>query len=322
MAGLCDSFQRGISYLRISVTDRCNLRCVYCMPPEGVPLVSHREILSFEEIRLVVRAAVELGVDKVRITGGEPLVRPGIVDLVKMIAEVEGVREVSMTTNGMLLGQYAERLAAAGLQRVNVSLDTLKPERFKEITRAGELADALKGIAAAAAAGLKPVKINMVPMQGLNDDEIIDFARMTLSPGWHVRFIEMMPMQGEAKFVPSHVLRECIAALGTLEPSHDVKGNGAARYYRLPGASGTIGFISHLSEPFCSECNRLRLSATGLLYPCLFSEEGIDIRAAVRDGADVSGIKAVIVRAVAAKPSGHKYRAGIAESVRMSRMGG
>jgi cyclic pyranopterin phosphate synthase len=322
MAGLCDSFQRGISYLRISVTDRCNLRCVYCMPAEGVPLVSHQEILSFEEIHLMVRASVELGIDKIRITGGEPLVRPGIADLVLMLSSVEGVREISMTTNGVLLGSHASRLKDAGLHRVNVSLDTLRQERFKSITRMGELDDALKGIESARAAGLNPVKINVVPMKGVNDDEILDFARMTVESGWHVRFIEFMPVNRNAEFVPSHVLRQQIEAVGALEPYCGLTGNGAARYYRLPGAAGTIGFISHLTEPFCEECNRLRLSSTGVLYPCLFSDEGVDVRTALRSGADLEAIKRLIAAAIASKPRNHEFVAGVGEKVRMSNIGG
>jgi cyclic pyranopterin phosphate synthase len=322
MAGLCDSFQRGISYLRISVTDRCNLRCIYCMPPEGVPLLAHDQILSFEEIHLIVRAAVSLGIDKIRITGGEPLVRLGVTDLVRMIAGVEGVKDISLTTNGILLEQYAEKLVEAGLSRVNVSLDSLKYERFNQITRTGDLSDALRGIKAARQAGLNPIKINMVPMQGFNDDEIIDFARMTLESGWHVRFIELMPLNRTAEFVPSHVLHKQIEALGILEPYHGIKGHGAARYFRLPGASGTIGFISPVSEPFCEECNRLRLSATGLLFPCLFSDRGFDLRTPVRGGAELEEIKRLITDAIATKPKRHSFVEGAAESTRMSSIGG
>jgi GTP 3',8-cyclase len=322
MAGLCDSFQRGISYLRISVTDRCNLRCVYCMPPEGIPLVSHEEILSFEEILLVVRASVELGIDKIRITGGEPLVRMGVAGLVHMISSVKGVKDISMTTNGVLLEKYAQDLVHAGLHRINISLDTLKHDRFKQITRTGELSDTLKGIEAAKKAGLNPVKINMVPMQGFNEDEIVDFARMTVGPGWHVRFIEMMPLNRTAEFVPSHVLHKKIEAMGILEPFHGIAGNGAARYFRLPGASGTIGFISPVSEPFCSECNRLRLSATGKLYPCLFSENGVDIRTPIRNNAGLEEVKQLVTEAIAAKPQNHRFVAGTAEKTKMSKIGG
>jgi cyclic pyranopterin phosphate synthase len=311
MAGLCDSFQRGISYLRISVTDRCNLRCVYCMPPEGIPLVSHDEILSFEDILLVVRASVEMGIDKIRITGGEPLVRMGVADLVHMISSVKGVKDISMTTNGTMLARYAEALVQAGLHRINISLDTLKYDRFKQITRTGELSDTLKGIEAARKAGLNPIKINMVPMQGVNDDEIVDFARMTLESGWHVRFIELMPLNRTAEFVPSHVLRKKIEALGMLEPFHGIAGNGAARYFRLPGATGTIGFISPVSEPFCQE-----------LFPCLFSDNGVDIKTPIRNNADLEAVKQLVTAAIAAKPQNHRFVEGAAEKTKMSKIGG
>lgn len=322
MTGTCDGFQRGISYLRISVTDRCNLRCIYCMPPEGVEMVSHDDILSFEEILLAVRAAVSLGIDKIRITGGEPLVRSGIVEFVRMVAAVEGVKDISMTTNGILLDRYAGELVSAGLDRVNISLDTLKYERFKEITRVGTLAEALKGLEAAKSAGLTPVKINMVPMRGVNDDEVLDFARMTVTSGWHVRFIELMPLNRQAGFVPSHVLQEQIGQLGPLEPFYGIAGNGAARYFTLPGATGTIGFISPVSEPFCEGCNRLRLSATGMVYPCLFSADGIDIRTALRNGADDGEIKGLLAAAIAAKPKKHRLGEGGTVDKKMSSIGG
>jgi cyclic pyranopterin phosphate synthase len=322
MPGTCDGFQRGISYLRVSVTDRCNLRCIYCMPPEGVPLVSHQDILSFEEILLVVRAAVETGMDKIRITGGEPLVRAGIVELVRMISAVEGIRDISMTTNGILLDKYAAKLAEAGLQRINISLDTLRPDRFRQITRTGDLADALRGLESARKAGLNPVKINVVPMQGVNDDEIRDFARMTLEEGWHVRFIELMPLNGVAGLVPSDVLRREIETLGTLEPHYGIAGNGAAKYFRLPGAAGTVGFIEPVSEPFCSRCNRLRLSASGSLLPCLFSIEGIDVRTPIRSGATPADVKRLLEDAIAAKPEMHRLSDGCAVNTRMSGIGG
>jgi len=322
MPGICDGFQRGIDYLRISVTDRCNLRCIYCMPPEGVPLVSHQDILSYEEIMLVVHAAVESGMDKIRITGGEPLVRSGIVDLVRMISEVGGIRDISMTTNGILLDRYAKKLTEAGLQRINVSLDTLRSDRFRQITRTGDLADALRGLESASEAGLNPVKINVVPMQGINDDEIRDFARMTLEKGWHVRFIELMPLKGAAGLVPSNLLHREIETLGTLEPHYGLAGNGAAKYYRLPGASGTVGFITPVSEPFCSRCNRLRLSASGILLPCLFSTDGVDLRTPIRGGATPDDIKRLLADAVAAKPEMHRLADGSDTNTRMSGIGG
>jgi len=322
MPGICDGFQRGISYLRVSVTDRCNLRCVYCMPPDGVALVSHQDILSYEEIMLVVRAAVEMGMDKIRITGGEPLVRAGIVELVRMISAVEGIRDISMTTNGILLDKYAAKLAEAGLQRVNISLDTMKPDRFRQITRTGDLADAIRGLEAAGEAGLNPIKINVVPMQGVNDDEIRDFARMTMEKGWHVRFIELMPFQGTAGIVPADLLRREIETLGPLEPHYGMTGNGAARYFRLPGAGGTVGFIEPISEPFCSRCNRLRLSANGTLLPCLFSTDGVDVRTPIRRGATLTEVKRLLTDAVAAKPEMHRLADGCAIHTRMSGIGG
>ncbi|MGA2158750.1 MAG: GTP 3',8-cyclase MoaA [Dehalococcoidia bacterium] len=322
MAGICDSFQRGISYLRISVTDRCNLRCVYCMPPEGVPLVPHKEIMSFEEIMAVVKTARDLGINKVRITGGEPLVRLGVIDLVRMISAVEGIKDISMTTNGTLLAEHVEGLVDAGLHRINISLDTLKYDRFKQITRTGDLSDALKGIHAAIKAGLNPVKINMVPMQGFNDDEIIDFAMMTIEAGWHVRFIELMPMNRTAEFVPSGVLRKRIESLGPLEPFRGIAGNGAARYFRLPSAKGTLGFISPVSEPFCEECNRLRLSSTGMLLPCLFSSEGVDIKTPIRQGASEEDLKSLITAAISAKPKKHNLNMHSTADKNMSSIGG
>jgi cyclic pyranopterin phosphate synthase len=291
------------------------------MPEDGVPLVLHGDILRFEEILPVVRACVELGIDKIRITGGEPLVRAGLADLVRMIAGIEGIRDISMTTNGILLAKYANVLREAGLQRVNISLDTLKANRFKKITRAGELDDALKGIEAAVGAGLSPVKVNMVPMAGINDDEIMDFARLTQDKGWHVRFIELMPLNGAAEFVPTRDIRTRIESLGPLEPFSKLAGNGAARYFRLPRASGTIGFISPVTEPFCRECNRLRLSSTGMLFACLFSKQGLDLRTPVRRGADIEQIKGLVTKAVESKPEEHRFAGGI-ENKKMSSIGG
>jgi cyclic pyranopterin phosphate synthase len=316
-----DAYNRPISYLRISVTDRCNLRCVYCMPPQGVVKRSHAEILHYEEIETVVRAAAELGITKVRLTGGEPLVRPGIVDLARMLARVEGIDDLAMTTNAILLNDYAKNLAEAGLQRVNVSLDTLRPERFEHITRCGHLEDVLAGMKAARQAGLEPIKINTVVMRGMNDDEAVDFARQTLEPGWHVRFIELMPIgislmpigngvavEGDWKdrVVTAREIRKQIeAALGPLEPAKVLPGGGPARYYRLPGAQGTLGFITPISEHFCTQCNRLRLTADGHLRPCLLADTEIDLRAPLRAGADVEQIKTLIVQAIEHKPMRH-----------------
>jgi len=325
MTKLADSFQRPINYLRISVTDRCNLRCIYCMPPEGIPLMSHGDVLRYEEIALVARAAAELGITKLRLTGGEPLVRAGLTDLVAMLAEIKGIDDISMTTNGVLLERYAMELKKAGLHRVNISLDSLRPERFHKITRVGKLDDVLKGIEAAREAELNPVKVNMVVIRGTNDDEISHFALLTLSDAWHVRFIEFMPFVGNGKknryLMPVSEIMERIEALGKLEPSLP-NGVGPAKYYRFPGAKGTIGFISPVTECFCQACNRMRLTADGKLRPCLFSDDEIDLRGPLRQGAAVEELKRLIRQAVASKPERHKLMTGVTCERFMSQIGG
>jgi cyclic pyranopterin phosphate synthase len=309
-----DAYNRPISYLRISVTDRCNLRCIYCMPPQGVSKHPHAEILSYEEVETVVRTAADLGITKVRLTGGEPLVRPGVIDLVRMLARVEGIDDLAMTTNGILLSNYAQALVQAGLQRVNVSLDTLRPERFRRITRCGELEDVLIGIKAAHEAGLEPVKINTVVARGMNDDEVIDLARKTVDPGWHLRFIELMPIGNggavneawQSQVVTADEIRQQIErALGRLQPAKASVGDGPARYYHLPDAKGTVGFITPISEHFCYQCNRLRLTADGHLRPCLLSDYEIDLRTPLRNGADEKQIRTLILQGIENKPLRH-----------------
>ena len=325
MTGPLDSFGRNINYLRISVTDRCNLRCSYCMPPEGVPQISHSEILSYEEIRAVVRAAVELGINRIRLTGGEPLVRAELPKLVRMLSQIEGITELSLTTNGTFLKKYALKLKQAGLARVNVSLDTFEADKFRYITRLGKLQDVLEGIKAAKKAGFDPVKINTVIMWGINDDEILDFARMTNEDGWHVRFIELMPFKGVAEFVPSIELRQHIGVLGKLEPCTSITGNGPAMYYSLAGTRGTIGFIAPLTEPsFCSRCNRMRLTPDGKLRPCLLGEDEIDLKTPLRNNASIDELKSLILKAVASKPEHHYLGGGNVRLVqrKMSQIGG
>ncbi len=309
-----DAYNRPISYLRISVTDRCNLRCIYCMPPEGIPWRSHEEILRYEEIETVVRAAAELGISKVRLTGGEPLVRMRIVDLVRNLARIPGVDDLAMTTNGILLSRYATALAEAGLQRVNVSLDTLRPERFRRITRLGQMEDVLDGMEAAQQAGLEPIKVNAVVIRGMNDDEVVDLARKTMEAGWNVRFIEPMPVgngvladgEWQERVVTGKEIRQRVeAALGKLEPAKMSAGSGPARYYRLPGARGTLGFITPVSEHFCYHCNRLRLTADGQLRPCLLSDYEIDLRTPLRQGADIAQVKALLLKGIKNKPMRH-----------------
>jgi cyclic pyranopterin phosphate synthase len=327
MTGLSDSFQRPINYLRISVTDRCNLRCQYCMPEGGVELMPHEDVLTYEEIIKIVRAASELGINKVRLTGGEPLVRLGLEELVRMLAAVEGIDDISLTTNGTLLTKHAQALHEAGLRRVNVSLDTLKPERFREITRCGNLGDTLTGIAAAKAAGLDPVKVNCVVMAGFNEDELVDFALKTRDEGWHVRFIEHMPVSGDesidSRFVSVREMRGIIETLGALEPTNVSAGNGPAKYFKLPGATGTIGFITPVTEHFCYQCNRLRLTADGKLRLCLLHEDEIDLKTPLRSGAGAGELKDIIGWAILAKPASHHLADGKGHTGRpFSQVGG
>ncbi len=313
MTGLSDSFQRPINYLRVSVTDRCNLRCIYCMPAEGIRLTSHQNILSYEEIHTVVAAAAGLGIKKLRITGGEPLVRAGLPELVRMLAGIEAIDDISLTTNGIMLARHAAELRQAGLQRVNISLDSLQAEKFGYITRGGNLEDVLTGIEAAKSAGLNPVKINVVVIAGINDDELTDFAVKTVKDGWHVRFIERMPF-GEntaaSPFVPVNEMRRRLEIMGELQPCSVSVGNGPARYFRLPGASGTIGFITPVTEHFCFRCNRLRLTADGRLRPCLLSADEIDLRQPLRSGVPSAEIARLIEKAVASKPLSHRLAEG------------
>jgi cyclic pyranopterin phosphate synthase len=297
------------------------------MPQEGISLMSHYDILSYEEIYTLVKVAAELGINKIRLTGGEPLVRAGVSDLVRLIAEIETIDDISLTTNGILLARYAADLKDAGLVRVNVSLDTLQPERFRRITRCGDLKDTLNGIEAAREAGLTPVKINMVVMAGVNDDEIPDFALKSVNDGWHVRFIEQMPVNSEATASPGFFsvsdMRKRIEPLGKLEPWKVEVGNGPARYFRLPGANGTIGFITPVTEHFCYQCNRLRLTADGKLRLCLLNEDEIDLKDPLRSGASVAELKALMENAIARKPQGHHLAEGVTHKGRpFSQVGG
>ena len=313
MTGLSDSFQRPINYLRISVTDRCNLRCVYCMPDQGIALLPHSEILRYEEILAVAQAAAALGVNKLRLT-----------ELVRMLSQVEGIDDIALTTNGVLVRKYATSLREAGLKRVNVSLDTLKRDRYQQITRYGRLDDVLDGIEAAKEAGLGPVKVNMVVMQGTNDDEVLDFARLTLNDGWHVRFIELMPFSTDdhLSFIATREIKERLLSLGPLETCLTSHGNGPAQYFRFPEAKGTVGFISPISEHFCFNCNRLRLTADGKLRPCLLSDYEMDLKNPLRNEASIEELKELIRQAVAAKPHRHHLAEGVLPKGRAMRQVG
>jgi cyclic pyranopterin phosphate synthase len=309
MNAIRDRFSRVIDYLRLSVTDRCNLRCVYCMPPEGIPVLGHRDILSYEEIIRIVEVAAKLGVRKVRLTGGEPLCRKNLPFLVSSIKKIRGIEDLSMTTNGTLLEKHAVELADAGLDRVNISIDSLRPDRYEKITRGGSLDAALKGLAAADKAGLRPVKINMVPVRGINEDEIEDFAKITLDSDYHVRFIECMPSANidfwsPEKYITTDEIKGMIEKIAPLTPVR-IRKNGPSKYFRLRGAKGVIGFISALTHHFCGDCNRLRLTSDGRLRPCLFSETEIDLLSALRSGAPHTEIERLLRLSIQIKPEGH-----------------
>ncbi|MHB0886169.1 MAG: GTP 3',8-cyclase MoaA [Bacillota bacterium] len=364
---LQDRHQRRIDYLRVSLTDRCNLRCLYCLPEEGVTLKGHQDILTFEEIVRVVRVAVSLGVKGVRLTGGEPLVRKDLLGLVRELAAIDGLEDISLTTNGTLLAPLAAELKAAGLRRVNISLDTLRPERFAAVTRRPLFAETVAGVRAALAVGLEPVKLNVVLMRGFNDDEVVDFARLTrrpFAPGLgpvHVRFIELMPL-GESVGkdadlrVTGEEVREVLSRVGELTPvgGGAPLGRGPAESYLwmpretaaekgpiasgAPGTSGvlevaaagvrpaTIGLISAVTEHFCERCNRLRLTADGKINPCLASPLEVDLRGALRAGADDDELARLLRLAVSEKPLEHAMGTGAAAEDsrrrRMSRIGG
>ncbi|MAF85496.1 MAG: GTP 3',8-cyclase MoaA [Dehalococcoidales bacterium] len=327
MTGFSDSFQRPINYLRISITDRCNLRCIYCMPTEGIQLMSHSDILTYEEIYTMAKAAAELGIEKIRITGGEPLVRIGLPELIQMLAHIEGIDDVALTTNGVLLASYAAELKKTGLRRVNVSLDTLNQDKFELITCRNNLDDVLEGIEAARSVGLHPVKVNVVVMEGINDNELLDFATKTIDEGWHVRFIELMPSPGvsaiASQFVPVSEMKKRLKLLGKLKPCLPSVGNGPAKYFRFPHTSGTIGFITPVSEHFCFCCNRLRLTADGKLRPCLLSDYEIDLKSPLRSGIPSSELKKLIKKAVANKPLRHQLAEGCIPKDRpMTQVGG
>ena len=298
---MLDSFARSITYLRISITDRCNYRCRYCMPEEGVEKRAHGDFCSLEELRDMAAAAVRCGVKKIRVTGGEPLVRRGAVDFCRMLSEIPGVEELCVTTNGSLLKEVARPLRDAGVTHLNISLDTLNEERFRAITRLGTLQDTLDGIEAAARAGFAKIKLNCVLLGGVNDDEIADFAALTRAHDWQVRFIERMPMgcgRDFGAYLPAQtVLERC----PELEPvSHD----GVAACCRFPGAKGTVGLIAPMSHAFCSECSRIRITADGKLKPCLHSAAELSLR-----GLSGDELEAAIRRGILMKPERHHMNA-------------
>jgi len=298
-----------INYLRVSVTDRCNLRCVYCMPKEGLSLLGHNDILRYEEFLRVIRAAIPEGITKVRLTGGEPLVRRGLADFIATLTRLEGLADVSLTTNGILLEDQAEEIYRAGIRRINISIDSLDPDRYRAITRGGDLEAVLRGVRKAEEIGFSPIKINTVLMKGTNDDEILRFARATLRWPYQVRFIELMPVgrnstEAATEYLSNDVARERIGQAYRLEylgENGNPENRGPARRYRIEGARGEIGFISPISHEFCSDCNRLRLTAAGWLRPCLFAAPELDIKGPLRQGASDAALAQLFREAIRLK---------------------
>ncbi len=339
-SGPRDQFGRVIDYLRISVTDRCNLRCVYCMPLSKADQADNPEILTAAEIEAVVRAATDAGFRKFRLTGGEPTVRRDIVDIVRRVASVPGVADVAMTTNAIRMTELAAPLRDAGLRRVNVHLDSLSAKTLPQIMRLGEADRLLAGIAACEAAGLVPIKVNVVVVRGMNDGEVADLARLTLERGWHVRFIELMPLgsNDEARLSVTHFVsnvdtrRRVEEALGALDPVEAVSASDESQNFRLRGADGApapgvVGFISPVSRPYCGGCNRMRLTADGRFHLCLLHDDEMDVRAVLRSGGSDTErherVKAILLRAVAGKPTGHRLDAGLhTKGRRMHQIGG
>jgi len=296
-----NSYGKVVDYLRLAVTDRCNLRCIYCMPSEGIPRLSHEDILSYEELLRLVAIARSLGISKIRITGGEPLVRKGIISFVQRLTDVAAPGEITMTTNGVLLADMAKDLFQAGIKRINISLDTLKADRFREITRRDAFYDVIRGVEKAMEVGFQPVKLNVVVMKGINDDEVEDLARLTLKEPLHVRFIEFMPFGGEEwedRFLPADEIIERLKSVEEIEPTISIRSNGPARYMRFRQGIGKIGIISPMTHHFCDSCNRLRLTPEGKLRTCLFSTEETDLRKLLRSGASDGEIAKVILDAL------------------------
>lgn len=325
-ASLIDTYKRKINYLRLSVTDRCNLRCLYCMPPEGIKSIPHNRILTYEDMLFLVRTAVSLGVEKVRLTGGEPLVRRGFPDFVRRLHTLAGLHHVVITTNGILLKDYADELRDAGVRSLNVSIDSLDPARFKSITRGGDLRTWWRGIEAAENAGIK-LKLNVVVMRGINDAEIEDFADLAQHNPWSVRFIEYMPTcsgpGSDIRGVAAEEVLERVWRRYTLEPLTRRAHAGPAQEFAVRGGRGRIGVISALSCPFCHNCNRIRIGASGKGRSCLFAPDMLDLKPAIRQRSEVA-LAALLQNLVEQKPEGHELdsRPDLRTPVRMSAIGG
>ncbi len=332
-ADLVDSFSRTISYLRLSLTDRCNLHCKYCMPDDdtrGLQVLQHEDLLTYEELLRIVNIAVNMGMNKLRLTGGEPLVRKGVMAFIARLARIQGLEEIRLTTNGVLLGDKAVGLYEAGIRKLNISLDSMRPERFKSITGVDMFHKVWKGIETAEKIGFD-VKLNVVAMKGVNDDEFVDFAKLAVDRGFQVRFIEFMPVGNdstwkEASYISSADLKEMIGKIGVLEPLAGCRMDGPARVYTLDmpdGRQGRVGFISPISHHFCDTCNRLRLTSAGRLRACLLHDREADLKSLLRGGATDEELRALIRQTILDKPKGHTLADDMANcSGQMSRIGG
>ena len=311
---LIDSCNRRLNYLRISVTDRCNLRCAYCLPCEDIPRLAHEEVLRYEEILRIVRVGVRLGISKVRVTGGEPLVRKGIYEFLAGLSRLTEIRDLSLTTNGVLLADHLDELWSAGVSRINISLDTLTPARYRQITGVDAFQRVWDGIRAAEKRGFSPIKLNVVALRGVNDDELVDLARLSLESPLHVRFIEFMPIgqsriEGKSPLLVPEI-QERISVLGKLIAVERTEMDGPAHRYRFEGARGEIGFIPAISHQFCRRCNRLRLTASGQLRPCLLSDRQEDLKGPLRAGCSDAELAEIFFNATRHKPSDHNLAVG------------
>jgi len=326
-----DSFGREINYLRISLIDHCNLRCVYCMPLRGLSFAPTEELLTAEELELVVHAATAVGFTKIRLTGGEPTLRTDLVEIVRRIRKVPGIRDVTLTTNAILMDRLAAPLKEAGLDRVNVHLDTLNPARLGRVMRFGHFETMWAGIEACEAAGLRPIKLNAVVVRDYNEHDVVDLARLTLERDWHVRFIELMPLGGGecarlslSQYVPNPETRQRIEdALGPLTELPPRDHSDESRNYRLADGRGVVGFISPVSAPYCGSCNRMRLTADGKFHLCLLHDDELDVKSAIRSGGGVEAVKRIMRQAVLQKPTGHDLDRGVSTLQRsMFQIGG
>jgi cyclic pyranopterin phosphate synthase len=310
MAANVDQHNRKITYLRVSVTDRCNLRCIYCMPVRDFKLLNHDDILRYEDIFRALQAAAEIGIEKVRLTGGEPLVRRNFVDLVECVCQIPGLKDVSITTNGVLLKKMAQEIFDAGVHRINVSLDTLNPEKYAKIAGRDCFHQVWEGLQETERVGFWPIKVNVVALRGINDDELFEFARLSVRKPYHIRFIEHMPIGHDTwwrpgTYMPVDEMKFQLATFGPLGKIPQSKLDGPAERYRFESAEGEIGFISGLSHHFCLTCNRLRLTADGKLRPCLFSDDELDIRTPLRNGCSQEDLKKLFHKAVSRKSRQH-----------------